>query len=131
MDYEKEVQLSRSRIVRMLFFALGTLFLLLGLIGVILPVLPTTPFLLLTAACYARSSHRFYNWLLNNRFVGGYLQAWRYERRIPLRAKVMAFFMITLAMCWSILFVIPLTPVKVLVAAIGISVILYINHFPD
>jgi uncharacterized membrane protein YbaN (DUF454 family) len=52
----------------------GTLFVGIGTIGIFLPLLPTTPFLLLAAACYARSSHKFYNWLLNNKYFGDYIK---------------------------------------------------------
>jgi len=62
------------------------------------PLLPTTPFLLLAAACYARSSERFYNWLLNNRWFGSYIRNYLQKRGIPLRAKVF-----TLALLWVVI----------------------------
>ena len=67
----------RSRFVKALYFIAGTVCLILGIIGIILPILPTTPFLLLAAGCYARSSERFYNWLLNNRILGSYIRNYR------------------------------------------------------
>lgn len=66
----------------------------LAALGVILPVLPTTPFLLVAAACFARSSPRFYHWLLANRVFGPLIREWREHRSIPLRAKVMAVLLI-------------------------------------
>jgi len=54
----------------------GTVFLILGGVGVVLPLLPTTPFLLLAAVCYARSSERLYRWLLYNRWFGSYIRNW-------------------------------------------------------
>ena len=71
---------------------LGTGFLFVGLaaVGVVLPVLPTTPFLLVAAACFARSSPRFYEWLLQNRVFGPLIRDWREHRCIPLHAKVLA-----------------------------------------
>ncbi len=62
----------------------------LAALGVLLPVLPTTPFLLIAAACFARSSPRFYDWLLANRIFGPLIRDWREHRSIPLRAKVLA-----------------------------------------
>ncbi|KPL75786.1 YbaN family protein [Levilinea saccharolytica] len=68
----------------------GTLFVGLGLVGIFLPVLPTTPFLLLAAVCYARSSQRFYDWLLNNRWFGEYIRNYREGKGVHLHHKVSA-----------------------------------------
>lgn len=125
------VKPNQSPIMRWLLIGLGCLFLALGIVGVVLPVLPTTPFVLVAAACFARSSPRLYQWLLNHGHIGPYIKAWRYERRIPRRAKILAVTMIVLSIGASILFVIPLLPVKILLGVIAISVILYICHFPD
>lgn len=66
----------------------------LAALGVVLPVLPTTPFLLVAAACFARSSPRFYDWLLGNRIFGPLIREWREHRSIPKRAKAIAIAMI-------------------------------------
>lgn len=79
-----------SRTVRVLLVALGSVFLLLGLIGIFMPVLPTTPFVLLAAACYARASTRFYNRLLNNATFGPVILEWQQHRSIPWRVKLVA-----------------------------------------
>ncbi len=76
--------------MRILFIILGSLTLGLGVAGIFLPVLPTTPFLLLTAALWCRASPRLYGWLLNNRYLGGYIRNWREHRAIPLRAKIVS-----------------------------------------
>lgn len=81
--------------IRLLFIILGSLCLGLGLIGMIIPVLPTTPFLLLAAYFYARSSKRFYIWLTTNRWFGEYIRNYREGRGMPLRHKV-----ITIALVW-------------------------------
>lgn len=70
--------------------ATGFLFVGLAALGVVLPVLPTTPFLLIAAACFARSSPRFYDWLMTNRVFGPLIRDWREHRSIPLRAKILA-----------------------------------------
>ena len=72
------------------YFSLGWLFFLLGSLGVVLPVLPTTPFMLLSLWAFAKSSRRFHNWLYHHRFFGPPLQQWEQYRVIPLPAKVVA-----------------------------------------
>jgi uncharacterized membrane protein YbaN (DUF454 family) len=76
--------------MRPLYFALGLIFVALGFIGVVLPVLPTTPFLIAAAACFARSSRRMEDWLLNHPRFGPLLSAWRARRAIPRPAKLAA-----------------------------------------
>ncbi|MFT3974743.1 MAG: YbaN family protein [Amaricoccus sp.] len=79
-----------SRLVRGLFLCLGFGFVAIGLVGVVLPVLPTTPFLILAAACFARSSERLERRLLDHPRFGPPLRAWRERGAIPRRAKLMA-----------------------------------------
>ena len=78
-----------KKFIRVLLIACGTLCVALGVLGIFVPVLPTTPFLLLAAICYARSSERFYHWLLNNRWFGKYIKNYREGRGIPLREKIL------------------------------------------
>ena len=72
---------SRHWWVRYLLMAVGWVSVVLGVIGIFLPVLPTTPFLLLAAACFARSSPRFYQWLINHRQLGPWIRDYRSEER--------------------------------------------------
>ena len=82
--------LSKGRAKRVLLLLAGSVFLLAGGIGVVLPVLPTTPFLILAAFCYARSSSRCYRWLVSNRVFGRYLNDYLCGRGIPWRVKALA-----------------------------------------
>ena len=81
---------------RLLIIA-GTLATAIGIIGIFVPILPTTPFLLLAAACYLRSSERFYRWLINNRLFGTYIGDYLAGRGMPLKTKVFTLFLLWLA----------------------------------
>ena len=84
-----------SSSLRVIHIILGSLCVVLALIGTVAPVLPTTPFLLLAAYFYARSSQRFYTWLTTNRWFGQYIRNYREGRGLPLLHKV-----ITIALVW-------------------------------
>ena len=85
----------REKVLRPVLVAIGTVALVLGVIGIFVPLLPTTPFLLLASACYLRGSKRMHEWLLSHGTLGAYIRAYEEGRGIPLRAKVLA-----LAMMW-------------------------------
>jgi len=76
--------------MRIIYFILGWLFFAIGAIGVVLPVLPTTPFMLLALWAFSRSSERFYLWLYHHRLFGPALQMWQQHRVIPLPAKILS-----------------------------------------
>ncbi|MGP2493318.1 MULTISPECIES: DUF454 family protein [Phyllobacteriaceae] len=76
--------------MRGLYLVLGLLLVALGFVGAFLPVLPTTPFLILAAACFARSSRRLETWLLDHRRFGPILRDWRRRGAIPRKAKLMS-----------------------------------------
>ncbi|MBE6303112.1 MAG: DUF454 domain-containing protein [Bacteroidales bacterium] len=87
--------------MRILLMILGSVALVLGVVGVFLPLLPTTPFLLLAAALYFRSSPRLYDWLLSHPYLGEYIRNFRENRAIPLRVKIISvtFLWVTLLYC--------------------------------
>ena len=113
-----------SRLKRIMWSTGGTVFLALGLIGIVLPVLPTTPFLLLAAACYLKGSKRMYEWLTNNKLFGRYLTDYMEGRGIPLRAKAATLCMLWAAIAASILFVIEdlILRIVLLVIAAGVTI---------
>ena len=87
--------LTSDKLRRRLFVTAGTIALVIGVVGIIIPVLPTTPFLLLAAICYMRGSQRLYNALLCNRFVGNYVRNYLEGRGMSLRRKIW-----TLTLLW-------------------------------
>ena len=80
----------KSKIINGILISFGTLFLIIGLIGIIIPILPTTPFLLLAAACYFKSSKKFYNWMMNNKIFGNYIKNYLENKGIPIKVKLIS-----------------------------------------
>ena len=81
---------------RQLLIVAGTMSIAIGIIGIFVPILPTTPFLLLAAACYMRSSERFYHWLINNRLFGAYIRNYLEGRGMSLKIKIF-----TVVLLWT------------------------------
>lgn len=104
----------------------GTLSLALGVIGVFVPLLPTTPFLLLAAFCYARSSERLYHQLMTSRWLGVYIRDYREGRGIPRRQKVITLTVMWLTMGHAILFVVPAWWVDLLLLGIAFAVTVFL-----
>ena len=115
--------------IRTFYNIAGSVALLLGIVGIFLPLLPTTPFLLLASACYLRGSARMHRWLLNQRHLGPHLRDFEAGRGIPLRAKITA-----LALMWGSLMVsmwiVPLVWVRFLLLVPGIGVTVYLLRMP-
>jgi len=86
--------------MRPVYFTLGWTFFGIGFAGAFLPVLPTTPFMLVSLWCFSRSSPRFHNWLYNHKFFGPPLQQWSMHRVIPLAAKIVAVFFMMSALLY-------------------------------
>ena len=90
-----------ARWQRGLWLAAGCTSLLLGVVGIFVPLLPTTPFVLLAAACFSRGSQRCERWLLAHPRFGPMVRDWRTHRAIPRRAKQLAFAMMTVGSAWA------------------------------
>jgi uncharacterized membrane protein YbaN (DUF454 family) len=115
--------------VRGLLVALGTVCVLLGVAGIVLPVLPTTPFLLLASACFLRSSERLHRWLTGNRYLGSYLRDFQRGGGIPLRGKAIAIGLIWFSMLVTILSL-DTMPVEIALVVIGVTVTVWIASRP-
>ncbi|MCK4593628.1 YbaN family protein [bacterium] len=115
---------------RWLLVAAGSVSLGLGVLGIFLPVLPTTPFLLLAAFCYARSSQRLYDWLLNTRHLGPYIRTWREKKAIPLRFKVFVLVLMTVFIVISAVFFVEALWLRILLGVILVAVSIHILRIP-
>lgn len=112
--------------VKVLWVVLGSIFVILGAIGVIIPGLPTTPFLILAAACYIRSSQRLYDWLIKNKTFGPYLKDYREGKGIPKKAKILATTMIIIFVGYATLFGLKDLILRVVVGVLGLIGFLYV-----
>jgi len=129
IDYRHEVKVDENIPRRYLWLALGLLCTGLGFIGAFLPVMPTTVFLLLAAYFFARSSPRFYNWIMNHKVFGPFIRDWRAGLGIPLRAKILAVSMIVLTIGYSAT-VVPILWLKILLVLTGLSLCIYLTTRP-
>jgi hypothetical protein len=98
----------------------------LGVIGIFIPILPTTPFLLLAAGCYARSSDRFYNWLLGNRLFGNYIRNYREGNGIPLVMKIAIILLLWATILFSAFMVVSNVYVQIILLIIAAAVSMHI-----
>ncbi len=119
-----------STLLRTLLVILGTISVGLGVVGIFVPVLPTTPFLLLGAACYARSSQRFYDWLLNCRHLGQYIRNYREGKGIPLLTKVIVLSLLWITIVYSALFVIDALILRIILLFIAVAVSVHVLKLP-
>jgi uncharacterized membrane protein YbaN (DUF454 family) len=106
------------------FVILGTFFLGIGIIGIVVPVLPTTPFLLLASFFYVRSSKRLYNWLLANKILGVYIRNYIGGKGIPLKVKLFTITLLWTVIIATVVFVVEELVLRIIIVlvAIGVSV---------
>jgi uncharacterized membrane protein YbaN (DUF454 family) len=125
----KEITASQ-KLVRAFFFVAGTVSLVLGAIGIVLPILPTTPFLLLALACYFRSSERMTNWMLNNKYFGKYIRNYRDGKGIPLKTKLFALTILWTTIVISSFFIIPVLIVQIILFIVATAVTIHLVRLP-
>jgi uncharacterized membrane protein YbaN (DUF454 family) len=120
-----------SPVVRALFFVAGVLSLGFAVAGIFLPVLPTTPLVLLAAACFARSYRPFHEWLVAHRLFGPLVREWHEHRSIPYRTKLLAIGMMAGALTVSIVFFVDPPWLKAALAAFGIALGAWMYRLPS
>ena len=117
--------------IKFLLIFSGTISLILGILGIFLPLLPTTPFLLLTATLYFHGSTKCYNWLMNHRILGTYIKNFRENRAIPRKVKIVSISMLWITILSSAWFFVPYIWVKILMIVIAILVTQHILSFKN
>ncbi|MBN4078398.1 YbaN family protein [Gammaproteobacteria bacterium AH-315-C21] len=116
--------------MRALYMVCGFISLVLGIIGIVLPVLPTTPFVLLAALCFAKSSQRFYEMLLNNRFFGCIISEWESKRCIRRAVRYMAFGSVVFTFSLSIIFFIDNENIRIVLVGIALILLYFLWRVP-
>ncbi|MBM7613764.1 YbaN family protein [Alkaliphilus hydrothermalis] len=111
---------------RILLIIIGVISLILGVIGILLPIVPTTPFLLLSLSCFMKSSKSFYDYVLSNRYLSPYVNDYLSSKKIPLKVKKRAIFLLWVSIGCTALFVIDKTFLKLMLFAIACTVSIYI-----
>ena len=115
-----------SKLSRLVLILAGSFFVALGILGIFLPLLPSTPFLLLAAACYFRSSERFYYRLMNNKWLGNYIKSYRERKKIALKVKVLSLSFLWLTIGYSVFFVVNIFLLRVILILIAIGVTIHV-----
>ena len=111
---------------KLIFLALGSFSFIMGFIGIFLPLIPTTPFFLLTAFCYLRSSEKLYNWLINHKVYGIYVKNYLEHRAITKKAKITSLFMLWFTMGLNIIIFVKPMALKFLLFFIASAVTYHI-----
>lgn len=106
--------------MKIILIIIGTISLAIGIIGIIVPGLPTTTFLLISSACYIRSSEKMYKWLINHRILGKFIRDYRLYKAMPLKSKVIALISMWTMITTSILFFIESDIIKIIVFLCGV-----------
>lgn len=105
---------------------IGMVALGLGLIGIVVPLVPTTPFLLLAAACFMRSSNRLYNWLIHHKWFGSYIKHYQEHRAISRRARIMALVLLWAAIGYTSFGLVTMGWLRLLLLTIAAGVSIYL-----
>jgi hypothetical protein len=125
-----ELKISQKPIVRWTLMTAGTILVGIGILGMFLPLLPTTVFFLMAAWCYARSSEKFYHWLHHNRYFGKYLKNYRTGKGITLSSKISTIAILWVSILYSMFFAVEVFYVRLILLAVAIGVTIHIVVIP-
>lgn len=124
------MQKTNNTILRLTLTAVGLASTGLAVLGIFLPLLPTVPFLLLAAACFARSSERFHSWLLQHHHLGPMIRSYLDGQGIPLRSKIFTILLLWFTISVSALFMTAPFWMKTTLLVIGCAVTIYLLRLP-
>jgi len=116
----------KDTVIKGILVVSGTFFLVLGIIGIFIPLIPTTPFLLLAASCYVRGSKKFYNWLIKNRWLGEYIKNYQDGKGIPLNIKIISIMFLWITIIFSIILIVSNIFIRIILIIIVIGVTIHI-----
>ena len=120
----------QNKATRYFLIMTGWLSIALGVIGIVLPLLPTTPFILLAGGCFAKSSPRFHQWLLNHAFFGPLIKNYRGKQGLPRQVKIRAIIFIWITLSISI-YLLPITWLKMMVFILGLVITTLLWRTPE
>lgn len=126
---KKEIKHSTNKIVKLILLTLGLISFGLGVLGIFLPLLPTTPFFLLSAALFLRSSRRLYNWLINHKYFGNYIQNYLFHKTITLKSKIYSISLLWIFILFSVFFMVNHLLIILLLLLIATGVTIHILSF--
>ncbi len=130
-DEPEEARVHASPIVRGVLLACGALCVALGAVGLVLPVLPTTPFMLLAAFCFARASPALHRRLVASRVFGPTIREWQRHRAIPWRTKLTAIALMSATLAVSIVFFVRPLGLKIMLALLGVGLAAWLYRIPS
>lgn len=114
--------LKAMRLKKYIYITLGFFFVGLGVLGIFVPLLPTTVFLLIAAYLFAKSSDKYYNWLITNKYFGKFIRDYREGKGVPLKVKTISLTALWVTILFSVFFVVKVLWLKLLLIAIAIGV---------
>jgi uncharacterized membrane protein YbaN (DUF454 family) len=117
---KNEIGLKKSRVTRILYIIGGTMSLALAILGIVLPGLPTTPFALLSAYLYAKSSRKLYDWLLNNKILGPRIRNYHKRNGVTRKGKIGIIIFMWTMVCISSFVIIKIIPLRILILSLGL-----------
>lgn len=106
---------------------------MLGGLGILLPILPTTPFLLLSLACFVKSSDKLYSFILNNKYLAPYVKDYLNGNGIPFKTKIRAILLIWITIGFSVIFILDNTIIRLMLLSIAsiVSIYIWTRQLPD
>jgi uncharacterized membrane protein YbaN (DUF454 family) len=118
--------MAKNLFLRWILIISGILSMIVAVIGIFLPLIPTTPLLLLSAACFAKSSDRFYKWLINNKYLGSFIRNYRERHGVHFKIKAVAMTLMWAAIIYSAFFVINILIIKIILIIIAVVVTIHL-----